>query len=444
MNVLEVRLWDERVGALAWDAARGVAQFQYDADFLRSGLQLSPLRLSSTRKVQQFPELARSALFLGLPGFIAESLPGRFGNQVLQAWLSSQGRQLQTMNPLERLALIGSRGSGALEYLPDTQAQHRNVAIPLNVASLINTAQKIALEQQGIATAEIEMLLTACLSSDGAKAVIGWNPQSAQIISGQALLPAGFEHWFLKFDSTTSADNSGRGQPGRIEYAYSEMAHAAGINVMESRLLQERKQESKQAWVMTRRFDRVDGNSKVHSVSFAGLVHADRDPPGAYGYEHLFQAIRELRLGQEALNEMFRRMVFNICARNQRDHTASHMFVMFGDGEWQLAPACDLSFTFPSVNRLLSQQQMTCNGKRDNFTLDDLLQAASAADVKRPLQHIERVQEAIDRWPEFAAKAGLGEKLTMEIGLQHLLFVERKPVEVIAEAKQSPAQGSLF
>lgn len=431
MKVLEIRLWNERVGALGWDAAQGYARFQYDADFLRSGLSLSPLQVQATRKVQQFPALARSPSMAGLPGFIADSLPGQLGNQVLQAWLVARRRGLATLNPLERLALVGTRGPGALEYLPDDQAKERGVAIPLHVGELASAALKLTGANGAELTAEeLELLVTTCLyAGDRPAAVVGWNPQSAQVLSGQALLPAGFEHWLLPLGSDDA-------MAGRIEYACTEMAYAAGINVMECRL----HREGSQAWFMTRRVDRVDGNSKVHRLTFAGLVHAADEAPGACSYEQVFQAMRELRLGQEALNEMYRRMLFNICARNQADDPRSVAFLMFADGQWQLAPAS--VFRLASSPRGLAPQQMSCNGKRDDFTLDDLLHAARAADVKRPLLQLERVQDALARWPEFAAQAGLSEQLAARIALQHRRFIDSS--QVAHAVAEGPAQGTLF
>lgn len=426
MDAISVELWGHRVGALSWDEKRQIAGFQYDPEFTKTGLQLSPimLPLSGYSPVYYFPELADTRTFKGLPGFIADSLPEKFGNRLLDTYLAKHGRHIEDLNPLERLCYIGTRGMGALEYQPDYESRNLNKSIALQVSDLAQLAQNILKDRQQEQTNlndGIETLITVGTSAGGAKAkaVIAINNETNDVISGQADIPDGFEHWLLKFDEIENEEHATSQQIGRIEFAYSEMAYAAGINMMECALLP----DGDKAHFMTKRFDRFEQNTKVHVVTFAGMVHADRDPPGNVGYERLFQTIRDLGLAQSELNEMYRRMVFNICSRNHDDHSKNHAFLMFGDGSWQLSPAYDLCFSYRPGNPFIDQHQISCNAKRENFELHDLLEAAKAADVKRPKEIIEQVEQAVNQWPAFASSAGIKPEYADNISKFHRKFL---------------------
>ncbi len=425
MNAIEVTLWGEPVGALSWDSDRHLASFEYYPEFTQSGLAISPLMQPLSKRVYQFPELAESNTFKGLPGAIADSLPEKFGNRLLDTYLAKHGRKLDDMNPLERLCYVGVRGMGALEYQPDQETRNLSKPIPLQISDLVDVAQSILKDREGINAnlndSGIETLVTVGTSAGGAKAkaVIAINDKTHDVLSGQVAVPEGYEHWLLKFDEIDNEEHASSKQIGRIEYAYSEMAYAAGINMMECRLLP----DDDKAHFMTKRFDRVDGNAKVHVVTLAGMAHADRDPPGSIGYERLFQTIRDIGLSQADLNEAYRRMVFNICSRNQDDHTKNHAFLMFADGNWQFSPAYDLCFSYKPGNQFIEQHQMSCNGKRDNFDLDDLLKAAKAADVKNPKDIIVEVEQATSRWNEFAENAGVALERIESIGQLHRQFI---------------------
>jgi len=425
VNAIEVTLWGEPVGALSWDSDRHLASFEYYPEFTQSGLAVSPLMLPLSKRVYQFPELAESNTFKGLPGVIADSLPEKFGNRLLDTYLAKHGRKLIDMNPLERLCYVGVRGMGALEYQPDQETRNLSKPIPLQISDLVDVAQSILKDREGVNASlndsGIETLVTVGTSAGGAKAkaVIAINDKTNDILSGQVAVPEGYEHWLLKFDEIDNEEHASSKQIGRIEYAYSEMAYAAGINIMECRLLP----DDNKAHFMTRRFDRVDGNAKVHVVTLAGMAHADRDPPGSIGYERLFQTIRDIGLSQADLNEAYRRMVFNICSRNQDDHTKNHSFLMFADGNWQFSPAYDLCFSYKPGNQFIEQHQMSCNGKRDNFNLEDLIIAAKAADVKNPKDIINEVEQATSRWYEFAENAGVTLERIESIGQLHRQFI---------------------
>lgn len=424
MDTISVHLWGQLVGALSWNPDRMLASFQYDPEFLRSGLEISPLKVPLGARVFEFPELVDTNTFKGLPGFIADCLPEKFGNRLLDTYLANHGRNLDDLNPLERLCYVSTRGMGALEFQPDLESRQLNKPIPLQVSDLADVAKRVLEERQQTNTnidEGIETLVTVGTSAGGAKAkaVIAINDDTNDVLSGQANVPEGYVHWLLKFDEIDNEEHATSKQIGRIEYVYNELAYEAGINMMECRLLH----DNDHAHFMTQRFDRIEGNTKIHVVTFAGMMHADRDPPGLVGYERLFQTIRELGLPQSDLTEMYRRMVFNICARNQDDHTKNHAFLMFGDGSWQLTPAYDLCFSYKPGNPFIESHQMSCNGKRENFLLEDLLTAAISADVKNPKKIIEEVQLAVSHWTVLAKKAGIDEERISYIGKLHRTFI---------------------
>jgi serine/threonine-protein kinase HipA len=363
------------------------------------------------KKVYMFRQLINTRTFLGLPGLLADSLPEKYGNSLLEAWLRRQGKTLNDVSPVERLCLLGNRGMGALEYEPDLDSDFSEV-IPVDVHELISIARRI-LRHRGKqqwtlkASQGLKKLIQIGTSAGGAKAkaVIAWNEKTNEVRSGQADCPPGFGHWLMKFSEVENGEDTPARDIGRIEYAYYLMANLAGITMMESRLYP----DGETAHFMTRRFDRTESKEKLHVQSLCAMMHADRNPVAQHGYELLFQTARKLQLGQAAMDELYRRMLFNIMARNQDDHTKNHAFIMDRQGHWYLAPAFDLCFAYRPGNAWIEKHQLRCNGKRDDFTKKDLLAAAQAADIKHPARQIEHVQGAISHWPQIARDSGVPE-----------------------------------
>lgn len=408
IKAVRVNLWGRLVGALAWDERNSIGEFQYDSNFIKAGLEPSPLMMPLSTKVYRFPEHARSDTFSGLPGLLADSLPEKFGNTLMKKWLAAKGLSFNDLTPVERLCYIGTRGMGALEFEPDYDLDANGV-FQVDVSELVQVAQEI-MKQHDNSRVELaderrfDKLIHVGSSAGGAKAkaIIAWNEKTNEIMSGQGACLPGFEHWLLKLSEVENAEHFSDQDVGRLEYAYYLMAVEAGISMMESRLIT----EGSRAHFMTRRFDRISGK-KMHVHTFCGLAHEDRNPPGNTHYETLFATARKIGLGQKALDELYRRMVFNILARNQDDHSKNHSFMMDGSGAWQLTPAYDIVFCYKKNSRWVDLQQMSCNGKRDNFTRDDLYAAANAADVKNPDALIREVTDALTFWPDIAAEAGL-------------------------------------
>ena len=428
--IAKVQLWGRTIGAVSLEAGRNVAAFEYDSQFARSGIQLSPLVMPLSGQVHQFPELPRNT-FHGLPGLLADSLPDKFGNALIDAWLATQGRSPESFSAVDRLCYTGTRGMGALEFAPVLGPKQRK-ASKLEVDALVRLAGEVLthrgqlqghLHAAGKAKA-LRDILTVGTSAGGAraKAVIAWNPQTHEVRSGQIAAGDGFEYWLLKFDGVDGNRDKERDDPkgyGAVEFAYHRMAEAAGITMSECRLLE----ENGRRHFMTRRFDRLADGQKLHLQSLCALAHFDFNQAGAYGYEQALLAIRRLQLPMAAVEEQFRRMVFNVVARNQDDHVKNIAFLMNPLGEWSLAPAFDVTYSFNLAGAWTGTHQMTLNGKRDGFTREDFVQCARSALMKRgrAATILEQVQTAVNRWPEFAAAAGVPDEWRDKIQRTHRL-----------------------
>ena len=424
-----VNLWGQLVGAVAWQEEEGYASFEFDPSFLKQGLDMAPVimpisTLPQGQGIFNFPALPKETYY-GLPGFLADSLPDRFGNRLIDIWLATQGRTPESMNPVERLCYVGNRGMGALEFEPMIK-RGKNTPQPLEIDDLVRLA-KDALEQKEGLSADLskdagkalQEILLVGTSAGGAraKAIIAWNEETGKVVSGQLLAPKGFSHWIIKLDGVT---NDMLGDPkgyGRIEYAYYKMAIDCGISMSESRLLQ----EGGRAHFMTKRFDRIENNQKLHMQTLCGLCHFDYNSPGAYAYEQAFQTMRQLRLPYTDAEQLYTRMVFNVISRNMDDHTKNIAFLMNQDGTWRLAPAYDLSYAFNPTNKWLAKHQMTINGKREDITRDDLLSVGKQMNIKKEKEIIDRVRSVIDRWSYYAADAGIPLKQINTIGSAHLI-----------------------
>ncbi|MEA1889469.1 MAG: type II toxin-antitoxin system HipA family toxin [Pseudomonadota bacterium] len=423
-----VKLWGDTVGAVSWLEDRAYGIFEYDRDFLNKGLDISPvyMGLNDGRNGDgqfSFPGLSKET-FLGLPGMLADVLPDKFGNSVIDAWLSRTGRDSSSFSPVERLCYTGKRGMGALEFSPAIMGRN-DASVSVDVSELVELAQQIMnnrnvldarlgeSEQQN--TNAILDILRVGTSAGGArpKAVIAINDEG-DVRSGQAVAPPGYEYWLIKFDGVTDLELGEPAGYGRIEFAYSLMAKAAGIKMMPCRLLR----ENGRAHFMTRRFDRVNGE-KQHMQTLCGIAHYDFNMAGAYSYEQAFAVMRKLRLSKAEASEQYRRMLFNIIARNQDDHTKNISFLMGTDGKWKLSPAYDVIYSHNPAGIWTYQHQMTANGKRDHFNKEDLLSIAETISLSRPEDIIYEVISAVGNWPEYANEAGVKKSTVIDIGKNH-------------------------
>lgn len=429
--IAQIYLWDVYVGALNWNPQTQVGEFEYTPEFVRTGLEISPVHMPLRADyVYVFQGLDRET-FKGLPSILADSLPDDFGNALIDAWLAQQGRSKATFTPVERLLYQGERGMGALEYRP-ALATERDKAESIQIDALVRLASEVLSDRESIAErlnahdpsvddAALQHLIQIGTSAGGAraKAVIAIDGQG-EIRSGQVTAPSGFEYWLLKFDvakdSKLLADSQGY---GRIEYAYHLMAKVAGINMTECRLLE----EGGRAHFMTKRFDRTGEGEKIHVATLCALDHADFRKPGQYSYAEAFGVMRALRISRDGAEQFYRRMVFNLVARNQDDHTKNTAFMMDTDGTWYLTPAYDVSYSYLPGSFWVDTHQMTVNGKRDDFILDDLLSVASQVRGMDARRIIKEVCEAVAQWPRFARDAGVPATASERIGEAHRLYL---------------------
>ena len=423
-----VKLWGQDVGAVSWLADADYAVFEFEPAFLHARLDISPIHMAiadarAGDALYAFPELARHT-FLGLPGLLADSLPDKFGNRIIESWLVRNGRQPDSFSPVERLCYTGRRAMGALEFMPPVNRQFDR-PVPVQIDELVDLAQSVMSQRMALdveisgsdkenAEAILDILRVGT-SAGGArpKAVIAINKQG-KVMSGQTEAPKGYDYWVLKFDGVSDLE---LGEPkgyGRIEYAYHMMAKAAGIEMAPCRLLE----ENGRAHFLTRRFDRPNGN-KIHMQSLCGLAHYDFNQPGAYSYEQAFFVMRKLRLTKADAVQQYRRMVFNVIARNQDDHTKNIAFLMDRKGAWKLSPAFDVIYAHNPAGLWTHQHQMSINGKRDNFTKKDLITVGESIAVSRPEGIIKQVLDAVNDWPRYADQAGIKPSIQKQIGRTH-------------------------
>ena len=427
MTDAAVNLWGRRVGAVSWDADRAAGVFQYEPAFLGAGIELSPFEVRVREAPYAFPELSRSS-FKGLPGLLADSLPDRFGNRLIDAWLAANGIRAAAFNPVDRLCYIGSRGMGALEFEPAIFGGGRGGEIELaQMVGLVNDVltQRLALSGRlGGADdrAALEDILSVGTSAGGAraKALLAWNPSTGEFRSGQVDTAAGFEHWILKFDGVAEGPDRGLADPrgyGMIEYAYHLMARDAGVEMAKCRL----HHEGGRSHFMTRRFDRDENGRKTHMQSLGALRHFDYRDPGAHAYEQAMETIRALGLGAPALKQQFRRTVFNIAARNQDDHVKNISFLMDRSGAWRLSPAYDVIYSFNPSGDWTQKHQMSVGGKRDDFQYDDLMRFANASGLKRSWARraISEILAAVGNWPRYAREAQVPQRDIRRIQKTH-------------------------
>lgn len=423
-----VKLWGDTVGAVSWLEDRAYGIFEYDQDFLNKGLDVSPVHMSLNDARNgdskfSFPSLNKDT-FLGLPGMLADALPDKFGNSVIDAWLSRNGRDSSSFSPVERLCYIGKRGMGALEFSPAMMGKY-DASVSVEVSELVELVQEIMLQrkvldvrldesEQNNANAILDILRVGT-SAGGArpKAIIAMNDKG-DVRSGQAPAPKGYEYWLLKFDGVMDLELGETSGYGRIEFAYYLMAKAAGINMMPCRLLE----ENGRAHFMTKRFDRINGK-KQHMQTLCGIAHYDFNMAGAYSYEQAFAVMRKLRMSKADATEQYRRVLFNIIARDQDDHTKNISFLMGTDGIWKLSPAYDVIYSHNPAGKWTNQHQMSVNGKRDHFTKVDLLLLGESISLSRPGEIIDEVIAVVNKWPGYAKEAGVNKEAVIDISKHH-------------------------
>ncbi len=423
VQAIEVRIWGKTVGAVALAPNLGYYVFEYDSKFVKSGIELAPLTMPLAEAREPFvfvdlPELS----FKRLPAMLADALPDDFGNALIDAWMAGKGIDKKQVTPLDRLAYMGKRGMGALEFKPArTPAIASSTAIKLS--RLVKSARQAVHGELGsdhLAKAALAQIIQVGTSAGGAlaKAAIAWNPATDKIRPGQFDVEPGFEHWLLKFDGMgADLELGGTQDYGRIEFAYYRMACAAGIAMSPCRLLE----ENGRAHFMTLRFDRQE-NRKHHLQSLCAMAHLDYKQKASHDYSQFLQTVIRLGLGYATLEEAFRRMVFNVMAANCDDHTKNISFILQEGGRWELAPAYDVTYAYNTAGEWTWQHLMAVNGQFSGITQDDLLAVANRFGIGTAQKVIRHVREAVAAWPDFAEQARVSPVETKRILEHHSLL----------------------
>jgi serine/threonine-protein kinase HipA len=428
-EVIEVNYLGHDCGALSYDTERQLGAFEYAPSFRSRGLELAPLTMPLGERIYTFPGIDFNA-FRGLPGLVADSLPDDFGNTVLNAWIARQGKQVADITPLQRLQYTGDRGMGALGFRPATRLRKLNASQNVAIEALVHIAQEVLDQRRDFSvhlgadgredTDAMLALLSVGTSAGGAraKAVLAFNQDFTQVRSGQVSVPEGFEHYLLKFDGVTEhrRDQETFGDPlgySAMEYVYALMARDCGIHMMPCRLLD----EGRRRHFLTKRFDR-DGNRRIHMLTLNGLAHVSYKQPGSYSYEELFGVARRLHLGAGEAEQLFRRMVFNVVARNHDDHAKNTAFLMGEAGRWSLAPAYDVAYSYKPGSPWVNAHWMQLNGKRESFVRADFhaLEKLSPLFSRRWIDAVvDEVTSSVARWPALAREYAVPPALAQTI-----------------------------
>lgn len=427
----EVYLWGTRIGYVVQENYNSIARFNYDEKFIKSGIEIAPIMMPLANRVYSFTNLSVET-FKGLPGLLADSLPDKFGTKLIERYLSDSGRDISTFSSIEKLCYVGQRGMGALEYVPaNKDIDISNMTVDID--ALTKLASDILTERKKLRIDRNESVMSQLIkvgtSAGGAraKAVIAWNEETDDIMSGQIEAGKGYGYWLLKFDGIENNKDKGEKADDpeytRIEYAYYMMAKDAGIDMSECRLYQENGRHH----FMTKRFDRdeITGN-KIHMQSLGAIAHYDFNEPGAHSYEQATHIMYQLGLKQQEIEKLYRRMVFNVIARNQDDHVKNISFLMDRQGRWSLSPAYDVTYAYDRSNLWLARHQMSINGKTENYNLDDILMSGKQMNISRAkaLNIIEEVEGSVSQWKKFSEQAKIREEVFQEIKSNHVMLLE--------------------
>lgn len=407
---IEIFIWNKRVGVLV-RTPEGIA-FQYDPEFKRLGLDLSPINLSLEGK-NIFINEADWKDTEGIPGLIYDSLPDKFGNDLLRTYFTDKGLTENDIDVFSKLQYIGTRGMGALEFSPASEIEQTEDIIfleDIEKISMLSTKGKEALKTNLEDKNALLQILHIGTSAGGAraKALIAINKENGNIKSGQLPLGADYDYFLIKIDG---ANETELGEPsgfGRLEYTYSQMAKDCKIQMTDCFLY-------KDLHFLTKRFDRDENGEKLHIHSLCGLLGLDYHQVGNYSYEHYFMAARKLGLGQDAMEEVFRRMVFNVLVHNCDDHTKNFSFMMDQEGKWLLSPAFDLCYSYDNSNEWVNGHNMRVNGKRTEITYDDLMEVGKKFNIKKRKTIFENIKMVVDQFTEYAHKNNVKQTLIDEV-----------------------------
>ena len=400
-------IWDKKIGTIIYD--EGNIYFEYDDTFRGSGLEISPLKLPLDFKGVYTNNDER--YFSGLAGVFHDSLPDKFGTKVIERYFESKGLEAYELNVIQKLMFVGDRGMGAISYRPAEEiSDDKSVIEIIDIQKFYENSKKIVTGEAIDVIEEMLEFMESSASAGGAraKAIIGFNPVTNEMTNGtKDTLPHGFEHWLIKFDEEKDGKSL---DYTKLEYLYMTMAKECGINVPEIKLFE----HGNLSHFLIKRFDRVD-NTRMHTHTLAGLTHTDFNVPKHYSYDMLLKLTLNLTGEQAAVEEQFRRVIFNVIARNQDDHAKNFSFMMDQKGRWSITPAYDI--TYANGAEYTKNHQLSIRGKVNNFTMDDLLYIAKESSIKESWakETIERIINVVSGFENRAKELQINDSLTSRV-----------------------------
>lgn len=416
--IIEVKLYNETIGAVEWNDNRGSSTFQYSTSFLNSNIEPSPLMMPTQERI--FETSRDHKNFHNLPYLLSDSLPDDFGNIMMKEWLRQRQISIDSINPVDRLSYVGRRGMGALEYEPIKHSSESEYNV--NVGDIVKVAEKVLERKKETSYNDIDRdslsdILRIGTSAGGAraKALIAIkankNGEILEIRPGDIIQPKGYSYWLLKIDGANE-NTLGEGEGlGKIEYAYYLLAKKCGITISESRLYE----ENNRFHFLTKRFDRTDQGEKIHMQTFGTLAGIDYRIPKATSYETLFRVMKRLRLPYNQFEQQYRRSIFNVVMRNHDDHVKNFSFLMDKSGKWQISPAYDVNYSYSQGGTWTNTHQSSINGKFDKFTREDLLTLGNNFGIKKAGDILDEIISIASEWPKIATDLDIRKKEILSI-----------------------------
>ena len=418
MNLeIHPHIYGHKIGTLLLDAGR--VYFEYDDAFRALGLEISPMKLAldSTRLYTNSDDVA---YYGGLAGVFHDSLPDRFGTKVIERYFESKGIASHELNIIQKLMFVGHKGMGAITYEPNEKLleQHK-IRESIEISAFADNAKKVLQGESLEVVDGVLAFMDSAASAGGAraKAVIGYNPQSKEMIYGlRDTLPEPYEHWLLKFD--VANEQGASSDYTKLEYIYMQMASEVGIAVPKLELLA----HGNLAHFMIKRFDRVD-NERLHLHSLSGMTHSNIHVPRHYSYDNLLRLTRHITGSQAEVEEQYKRMVFNIIARNQDDHAKNFSFMMDKQGSWSISPAYDI--TYANTQGYTKEHQLSLKGQTTDFERKMLVDFAVEQSLRKQdaLNVIDEVQEVLSTFEKRAKELEVNKQTIERIAKAHLLKI---------------------
>ncbi len=404
--IVEVMLHGQLLGTAEWNAEKKSSAFQYNSEMVKV-IEPSPIIMPTEEGI--FETNRDHVNFHNLPYLLSDSMPDDFGNAMMKEWLKQRELVIDDINPVDRLTYVGKRGMGALEYIPVNHREDGNSLV--DISEIYEVAKSVLESKKESSFSDLEKdslteLLRIGTSAGGAraKALIAikrdQNKKIEEIRPGDIIQPKGYSYWLLKIDGANKQNLGESEGMGKIEFAYYKLAKEAGIEISESTL----HEENGRFHFLTKRFDRTDNGEKIHMQTFSALTGIDYRIQKASNYETLFRVMKRLQLSYKQYEQQYRRMLFNVLARNHDDHVKNFSFLMNKGGKWQISPAYDICFSYSQGGTWTNVHQSSINGKYDNFTKADLLDFAKTFGIKKANAILEEVVSAVNQWPKIAAE----------------------------------------